>query len=508
MSNKNTGTPWFTRGDVNGFFGLFSNVLANFLTAVGLLFVIGMPGSIVSDHIIPGTAIALGFGGIIFAIQTRKKSLETGNKEMTALPYGLSVPHYFMVAFAVILPVYLTTNDWGLAWATAVAWNFVQGIIMVIGAIVGPYIQKHVPRPALLGSLAGIAVTFIAMNPFGAVFSTPYIGMITFAIVIAGWIASKKLPGNIPAGLFAIIVGMILAWATGYMDLNELQAAASDFSVAVPSLAIGRLMEGFAYLSPFLAAAIPLAIYNFLESLDNVESAEVEGDVYPTTLTMLVPGVLTLVGAIFGSPFPTIIYIGHVGWKKAGARVGYSMATGVAVLVLAFIGLLPLVMSAIPLVALLPILIYIAMSMGKQAFTVTPARHVPALIFGLMPFIASFTVLQINNALGAAGTSASEVGYDMLQMNGVFYEGWSRAGASDILVSMMLISIVIFIIDKKFLTAAVYTVIAGLLAFFGFMHAPEIGWASGLDVGIGYGVMAIGLLFFHFYKTEENVLEE
>jgi len=168
------------------------------------------------------------------------------------------------------------------------------------------------------------------------------------------------------------------------------------------------LVEGFAFLSPFLAAAIPLAIYNFLESLDNMESAEVEGDKFPTTRTMPVPGVLTIIGSFPGSPFPTIIYIGHPGWKKAGARVGYSMATGIAVLVLAFAGLLPLVMSIIPLIALRPILIFIAMSIGKQAFTVTPA----------------------------------------------------------------------------------------------------IGWASGLDVAIGYGVMALGLLFFHLYKSKDDKEEE
>ena len=34
--------------------------------------------------------------------------------------------------------------------------------------------------------------------------------------------------------------------------------------------------------------------------------------------------------ALFGSCFPTTIYIGHPGWKAVGGRVGYSLATGIA----------------------------------------------------------------------------------------------------------------------------------------------------------------------------------
>src|SRR5689334_17282850 len=130
MSVKTHGTPWFVKGDINGFFGLFSNVLTNFLAAIGLLAAINMPGEIIYGSIVPGTAVAIGLGGVIFALQTRRKSLELGKVDMTALPYGLSVPHYFIVAFGVILPMYAQTQDWVIAWSTGIAWNLVQGIIM------------------------------------------------------------------------------------------------------------------------------------------------------------------------------------------------------------------------------------------------------------------------------------------------------------------------------------------------------------------------------------------
>lgn len=375
---------------------------------------------------------------------------------------------------------------------------------MTLGAVVGPFIQKYIPRSALLGSLAGLALTYIAMNPMGEIFSAPYIGLLTLVIVLGGWVAHKKLPGNIPAGLLAIIIGMLLAWATGYMDINAVQEAASGFSISLPSFAFSQLAQGFAYLSPFLAAAIPLAIYDFLESLDNIESAEVGGDKYPTGLSLLVPGLLTILGSFLGSVFPTIIYIGHPGWKATGARVGYSLATGVGVLLLAFIGLMPLVMSIIPLVALLPILVYIAMSIGTQAYSTAKAKHLPAMILGLMPFIASFVILQVDNALTAAGTSAGEIGLSVLQDNGVYYEGWNTLGSSDILVSMMLITIVIYLIERNFKLAAIYALVTAVLSYFGFIHVGEIGLGTGLSAALGYLTMAIGLLVFHFYRHADE----
>ena len=509
MSSKNQGTPWFVQGDINGFFGLFSNVLTNFLAAIGLLVAINVPSTILYGNIVPGAAVSIGLGSIFFAIQARRASIKRGNANVTAMPYGLSVPHYFIVAFGVVLPVYAQTQDWVLAWSTGIAWNFVQGIIMTLGAFVGPYIQKYIPRSALLGSLAGLALTYIAMNPMGEIYKTPYIGLLTLTIVLGGWIAHKKLPGNIPAGLLAIVIGMVLAWATGYMDTATVKEAMDGFSISLPSLALTQLVRGFSYLSPFLAAAIPLAIYDFLESLDNIESAEVGGDKYPTTISLLVPGLLTLLGACLGSIFPTIIYIGHPGWKATGARVGYSLATGIGVLLLAFIGLMPLVMSIIPLVALLPILVYISMSIGTQAFSTAKAKHYPAMILGLLPFIASFVILQVNNALTAAGTSASEVGFDVLKNNGVHFEGWSTLGSADILVSMMLITIVIYLIEQDFKLASLYALITAVLSFFGFIHAGEFGIGTGLNASLGYIAMAIGLLCFHFYKhPDERELEK
>ncbi len=501
FKNLKGGTPWWVKGDLNGFFGLFSNVLTNFLAAVGLLLVIGMPNNIVFGSVVPGTAVAVGFGGIILALQAKQLSIKSHRSDITAMPYGLSVPHYFVVAFGVIGVVYAATGDWETAWAAGVVWNLIQGAIMSVGAFVGIYIKKYIPRAAMLGALAGLAITYISMNPAGQVFTTPYIGMTSLAIIFVGWFALKKMPFGIPAGAFAIMIGTILAWVTGYMDPAAVGESVTNVGLSLPNIAVGLFGKGFAQIAPFLPAAIPLAIYDFLESLDNLESAAVSGEEYNVPKAMLVPAGLTLLGSFLGSPFPTIIYIGHPGWKSTGARIGYSWVTGVAILLLAFLGFMNFVLAIIPLVALLPILMYIGLVITTQAFASTEKRHMPAVALSFIPLIAGYVTLQVKNAIAATGGTLD---YGALANTGIPLLGWERLAAGDILIGMLVATIAIFIIDKKYLIAAMWSLIAGALAFFGFIHAPAIGLATGWQVALGYAAMAVVLVVMNYYRPHEN----
>lgn len=526
-SNAARGTPLWVAGDLNGFFGLFSNSLANFLTAIALLAVaISMPADIVYGKIVPATALAIALGNFILAYLARRMSVREDRSDVTAMPYGISVPHYYAVALAVILPTYISTGDWMLAWATGMVWNFVEGVIMLIGAFAGPFIKKNIPRSAMLGALAGFALTFIAGNPIGEVFTTPYIGLVCFVILMVGWLGHKRLPFNIPTGAFAILVGTILAWVTGYMDPAGVSQVVENFNVPFPSLMFGLFTKGFAYIAPFLPAAIPLGIYDFLESMDNLESADAAGEHYPVALCMTIPAILTILSSFMGGVFPTIIYIGHPGWKAAGARVGYSILTGTVILVLSFTGIMALATAVIPLVAMLPILMYIGMIIGTQAFSTAKPRHMPAVVLAFLPYIGSFltskissSINAVNEALAAAGsglsvalggvTSGNTVGvaFSSLSGNGVPFEGWQRLSQGDIIIAMILSTIVYFIIDRHYTKAAVYCGIGAALSFFGIIHSGSFGINVSPAVTIGYLLAGAVLLVMMVYRKEDNVLD-
>ena len=78
------------------------------------------------------------------------------------------------------------------------------------------------------------------------------------------------------------------------------------------------------HLLPYLSVIVAMGLFNVLGSLQNIESAEAAGDpcVRKTRPSLMINGLGSIAAALFGSAFPTTIYIGHPGWKSlAPARV-------------------------------------------------------------------------------------------------------------------------------------------------------------------------------------------
>ena len=487
---------WWTRGDTNAFFGLAFNILVNVLTLTGLMIgVVGVPAGDVLGTVLPAMGVALVIGNVYYTYLARRLARREGRTDVTALPFGPSVPHMFIVVFVIMLPIYLSSGDPIQAWSAGLAWAFVIGLIVLIGAFVGPYVRKVTPRAAMLGTLAGISLTFIAMRPAAQIWDYAWIGLPVLAIILIGFFTDVRLPGNIPVGLAALLVGTAIGWIGGAMSVPDVTAAARDIAIAVPDLKFDLLLDGLADLAPLLATAIPLGVYNFTEAMSNVESAAAAGDDYNLRSVLLADGAGAVVGSALGSPFPPAVYIGHPGWKDAGGRAGYSMASGLLVAVLCFLGLFGLLSALLPLPAIVPILLYIGLLIGAQAFQAVPRIHAVAVVIAILPNLASWAAGLIDNSLAAAGTSAAEVGDDALAGAGVVYSGLTTLGQGAVLAGLVLGAIVTFVIDRTFVRAALASAVGALLSLIGLIHAPEVGWAANPQVALGYlllGVVCLG----------------
>ena len=482
-------------------FGFGTNILVNVLVLTGLLrFVLKMPDALVFGRILPALGMMLFLSTGYYAFLAWNLARKTGRTDVCALPSGISVPHMFVVTFVVMLPIKLATNDPMQAWEAGLTWVFVQSFVLMAGGFIGPYIRKITPRAALLGSLAGISITFISMSPAAQVFTTPVIGVVCFAVILANWFGGVKYFGGVPGGLVAIAVGTVIAWVStalglGYGDLSlaKLGASVSNFGFSVPIPAFNYTFDGFKYLGVILVTAIPFGIYDLIEALDNVESAAAAGDSFPTTRVLTADGVISLIGCLMGNPFINAVYIGHPGWKAMGGRIGYSAMTGIIVLVLTWFGIIAVISALIPVVAILPILLYIGMLIGSQAFQESPHRHAPAIVLALLPQLAAWGKTQIDNALGAAGTNAAAVGTGKLAQVGVLYDGLAVLGGGATLAGIILGAITVYIIDRAFEKAAAFALAGTFLTFFGFIHGAEgIGIDSSPTVAVSYlGVAAI-----------------
>src|SRR4051794_17179921 len=491
----------WTATDWNAFFGFGTNILVNMLVLTGLLrFVLKMPDSLVFGRILPALGLMMCLSTFYYAYLAYRLAQKTGRADVCALPSGVSVPHMFIVTFVIMLPITIKTGDPLKGWSAGLVWVFFQSFILMIGGFIAPFIRKITPRAALLGTLAGVSVTFISMRPALEMYMTPQIGLVCFAIILVSWFGGVKYPKSIPAGLVAIAAGMVIAWGSNLFGLNlgglsvkGVGDAFASFGFSVPIPAVGYVFSGFEFLGVILVTAIPFGIYDLVEAMDNVESAEAAGDVYPTTRVLTADGVVSLIGCLMGNPFINAVYIGHPGWKAMGGRIGYSAATGIMVVVLSWFGIISVLLALVPVVAISPILLYIGMLIGAQAFQTTPVRHAPAIVLALTPHLAAWAKLQIDTMLGAAGTSAAAVGLDKLGQVGVLYHGLEVLGGGSILTGLILGAVGVFVIEKKFQEAAAFAAAGAVLTFFGFMHGESVGIAVTPTVAIAYAIVAVFL---------------
>jgi len=182
-----------------------------------------------------------------------------------------------------------------------------------------------------------------------------------------------------------------------------------------------------------------------------------------------------------------------------GGRIGYSAATGVMVIVLSCFGIISLLLDVVPVVAISPILLYIGMLIGAQAFQTTPKAHAPAIVLALTPHLAAWAKTLVDGALTAAGTSAAAVGVDKLAGVGVLYNGLDVLGGGSILTGLTLAAIATFVIEREFMKASAFAFAGAVMTYFGFMHGPAVGvGAHGLGVtpgvALAYLIVAVFLL--------------
>ncbi|HBO84319.1 MAG: permease [Deltaproteobacteria bacterium GWC2_42_11] len=505
---------WWEKGDLDGFFGLFVDNLIQ-LILISLLCdkVLGMPGELIYGRILPGVAVSLLVGNMFYAFQARSLFLRTGQKHVTALPYGVNTVSLFAYILFVMKPVVEQTKDVELAWRVGLAACLGSGIIEFGGAFVAGWVKRVTPRAALLATLAGIAITFISMDFCFRIFDDPLVGFAPLAFIFLQYIGGIYLPAKVPAGFVAVISGTLLAWMFGRMDSTAL-ANAFNINLQLPSSYISDLLSTVVspYMITFLPVIIPMGLFNLIGSLQNLESAEAAGDTYPVRSSLSANGIGTIAAACFGSVFPTTIYIGHPGWKGMGAGAGYSVANGIVITILCLLGLVGFVSALIPVEAGAAILLWIGVTIASQAFQATPRNHAPAVIVGFFPAMAAWGLLMIENGLRAAGTNIGATGLPALTSQ-LPIAGLISLERGFIFTSMILAAMTVALIEKHYRAAVGWAITAAIVSATGLMHGYKIvdgviinayGPAYTWQFVLGYLGIAVIFLILGSWKSKQE----
>ncbi len=474
MSQPSVSYPWFVRKDLDGFFGLMIDNLIQLILIVTLCReLIHLPDDYIFGRILPGAAISIIIGNLFYSWQAQRLARKTGRNDITALPYGINTVSLFAFVFFIMVPVYQETKDPIWAWKVGLVACFFSGIIEMLGSLIAERVRRMTPRAALLSALAGIAITFISMDFAFRIFAQPLIALVPMALILLSYFSHIRLPLGLPGGLVAILIGIGLAW--GFRPIIG-TAENVGFALAQPILTGGSLWEAFWHpgILKYLSVILPMGIFNVVGSLQNIESAEAAGDSYPTFPSLMANGIGSVVASLFGSAFPTTIYIGHPGWKKLGARSGYSVLNGLFIGFLCLTGTIQAVLAFIPLEAGIGILLYIGIIIVAQAFQETPKEHAPAVALGLFPALAAWGLLMVQSGLRASGKSLHEIGGVEAFAQNLAIHGMISLERGFIFTSMILAAIGVFFIERRFFRAAFWSLAAAFLATTGIIHAYDI----------------------------------
>lgn len=370
-----------------------------------------------------------------------------------------------------------------MAFKVGVFAHFLGGAVFVIGAFIIPKVLKIVPAGALFGALAGGALAFLILQPMDGILKMPLVGWLTLVVLFVIYLG--KIQTKLPAALIAIVVGAAIAWISGVMAPSAITDSFANLGFYLPKPFLGIFApEVMANTIPFLPIIIVFSLNEVITGIQGVEQAvECGDDYFTTTKPLVIAGVASMVGALFGSPLAVGLYWGYPGWKKMGSGTGYHLGITALYALVGLTGLAAIINAFIPEATVLPILVFVGLSSFAQAFEVVNKKYYPAVIMAAIPVVMDFVAGNV-----AEGSLA---GFMMFKPGSAF-------------IGLILGCIFVFIIDNKWKEAAIVNVIALALTAVGMIHSPAIilteGYVFVTEFIIAYAVSAVAFLIMHFIK--------
>jgi AGZA family xanthine/uracil permease-like MFS transporter len=463
---------------------MLDNVGGMILMASLLVGVFGMDRNFVLTRMIPGTAVGVLVGDLIFTALAFRLARRTGRADVTAMPLGLDTPSTFGSVLFIIGPAYksalASSNDPAAsahhAWMLGLTLLLASGVFKIACAPFCGWIRKVVPRAGLLGSLTAIALVLISFLPLLDIVSEPVVGMVSLGLMLATLTARWQLPRQFPGALFAVGVGCVLYYGLYWLGFGP----ESSIENARPSLAFRPALplpfaETLAWLGSswreavaYLPIAIPLALATVVGGIDCTESAAAAGDEYRTGQIVAVEGLATLIAGIFGGVIQTTPYIGQPAYKAMGARSAYTLATALFIGTVGILGVFDWIFYLVPKAVIFPVLIFIGLEITSQSFHATPFRHYPAVGFACVPALAYLAKITLDPILPLIGMRFAELPpatQHSIQTVTMLSGGF-------ILTSLLWASALSNLIDGKIRPVVITLLIAALFSWFGIIHSP------------------------------------
>lgn len=478
------GYAWAARGDINAFFGLMLDNIGVMILMTALLTAQGFPRDFVLARMIPGTAIGVLVGDLIFTVMAFLLARRIG-RSVTAMPLGLDTPSTFGMVALVLIPAFAAAKGRGLddhASAQHAAYIgmsilLVSGVFKLACAPIAGWIRTAVPRAGLLGSLAAIALVLISFLPLLDVAAQPVTGLTATMIILATLTAKWGFPREIPGALASVAVGCLIYYAMWGAGLGP-GPGGGELAPGAPRPSLPLPLRGWWawFLEPanwaevlkFLPIALPMALATVVGGIDCTESAASVGDTYSTGGVIAAEGFSTLVAGVFGGVIQSTPYIGHPAYKVMGGRAAFTLATALFVGGAGVLGYFEWIFYLVPKAAIFPILIFVGVEITASSYLVTARKHYPALALSCVPALAYLALILANQVLQGSGREFAELPGHVQHL----IQTLTTLSNGFIVTSLIWGAALAQLIDGKMRACAATFATASALTFFGVIHSP------------------------------------
>ena len=484
---------------------MLDNIAGLVLVVSMLSLIFGFPVDFALRYMVPGTAIGVMIGDLLFFWLAFRYAKRTGRTDVTAMPLGLDTPSTIGMVLFVLGPAFLAAKaefsaNGGMtaeaiekaaatqAWQIGICAIFISGLIKLMMALGSNWVRAVFPRAGLLGSLAAIALCLITFTQMTELAANPIVGFAALVMILVTLIARGKLPFQIPGALAAVLVGCacwyLMLGSDNYFGSQLLPGEAPPIEPAWwPTEWMQTLtLDWFGAMGKtvnYLPYVIPFAIATVIGGIDCAESAASVGDDFQTSNVIGIEALATLAASLCGGVIQTTPYIGHPAYKAMGGRAAYTLATALFVGGAGVIGYFAILFVWIPKAAVLPILIFIGLEITAQSFHATPKRHYAALAIACIPALAKLIMIYLGQYMNAIDYDVAIEKEKITAGDKIFLSQQmmhlSVLAGGFILTSLIWASALAKIIDRRFMTASVFLAIGGLLVLFGVMHSPLAG---------------------------------
>ena len=445
----------------------------------------------VLTHMIPGTALGVLIGDLVYTWMAFRLARRTGRTDVTAMPLGLDTPSTFGVALLVLLPVLKAARDGQtdlhrpldhqdamlFAWHVGIVVLALISLLKVVCAPLGNAVRRWVPRAGLLGSLAAIAVALIAFVPLlHNIAPVPLVGLAVLMVILITLVAHRSLPFQIPGALAAVLLGVGLYYGLGFLGgclgvpLVPHAPPSSHEPWSPPPLVPFFSLDLAWWQAVLFAAlaklpvALPFALATIVGGIDCTESAAAAGDEYDTRTILMTEGASSVAAAFLGGVIQTTPYIGHPAYKTMGGRAAYTLATALFVGGVGYFGVFAALFHWLPQPALFPILVFVGLEITAQSFRATPSRHYPALALAMLPTLAYLATIPLKEILGLRSPADNQGESILLTLN-CLANGF-------IVTSLLWAAALATLLDGRLRCSAAYLLVAGACALVGIIHSP------------------------------------